>query len=507
MADGEDWELLQLYVRDGSHAAFAQLAAKYARFVHAIAFRRTRDPHLAEDVTQAVLIVLARRAESLPRAVSIAGWLHRTTVYTAVSAMRSENRRRHHEHVAASYAQQEWGDYSDADGAAAALDADDLSQLDEAIHSLPLRDREVLALHFFEGCRVREVGVRLGISREAAAKRLARAVRRLKQAVAGKESGVVVSAMLLATLAKVPESAAATAGIGGASSVAGAVGAASVRAFDLARHMVQTLRLLALRKVAAAVLIMALAVALPLIVIRRSSPGMRDANCPPAGQSPRVTLVSEGDYFLEKNLGAFADMQRLAPESYPPTDEAHDRDAVAIFDGFTPKEIPGGGRYIWINTVPPGRGVRISGAAGLSNLATFSRAVGWRGGHPILKDLDLSQLRIAGQLRLDLPPHAQVLVEGSQGPLVVLDRDEHSCHLIIAFSPRESTWPLHSSFGQFLRQAVDYMAQQPLHADATEPAMDSLDALAANCPAVKLAEVPLQQRRGAPVLAAVLVIR
>jgi hypothetical protein len=51
------------------------------------------------------------------------------------------------------------------------------------------------------------------------------------------------------------------------------------------------------------------------------------------------------------------------------------------------------------------------------------------------------------------------------------------------------------------------MAQQPLHADATEPAMDSLDALAANCPAVKLAEVPLQPRRGAPVLAAVLVIR
>ena len=98
MTDGEDWDLLQLYTREGSPSAFAQLAAKYARFVHAIAYRRTRDPHLAEDVTQAVFIVLARRAETLPRAVSIAGWLHRTTVYTAVSAMRSENRRRHHEH-------------------------------------------------------------------------------------------------------------------------------------------------------------------------------------------------------------------------------------------------------------------------------------------------------------------------------------------------------------------------------------------------------------------------
>ena len=209
-----------------------------------------------------------------------------------------------------------------------------------------------------------------------------------------------------------------------------------------------------------------------------------------------MTLVSEGDYFLEKHLSAAADAQRIMPGSYPPPDVANDRDAVVVFDNFTPESIPPSGKFIWINCVPPGREVRVAGESSLRETAALVRPVGSRDEHPILKDVNLQQLRIAGQLRLSVPNNAEVLVDGTQGPLVVLDRDGLSTHLIVAFSPRESTWPLHDSYGQFLKQAVDFLARQPSHADVLGPATDPIDAMAMNCPPMRLAEMPL--RRSSP---------
>jgi hypothetical protein len=255
------------------------------------------------------------------------------------------------------------------------------------------------------------------------------------------------------------------------------------------------------------VLTVAIAVALPLIVMKRSFPqqSAQGPSCPQSSGT-RVTLVSEGDYFLEKHLAAAADAQRIAPGDYPPPDVANDRDAVLVFDGFAPQSVPAAGRFIWINCVPPGREVRVTGEAGLRDTATLCRPLGWRDEHPILKNLNLHQLRIASQLRLSIPREAEVLVDGTQGPLIVLDRDGLSTHLIVAFSPRESTWPLHESFGQFLKQAVDYLAQQPTHADVTGPTlMNPHDALVMSCPPLQLAAVPL--RRGTPLVATILVVR
>src|SRR5689334_1218523 len=85
----DDWALLRAYARDRSHEPFARLSAKYSPMVFATALRRTRRRDLAEDVTQAVFIVLARRAGELRRTGSLGAWLHRTALLASSEALRA----------------------------------------------------------------------------------------------------------------------------------------------------------------------------------------------------------------------------------------------------------------------------------------------------------------------------------------------------------------------------------------------------------------------------------
>ena len=71
-----DLELLSQYVRTGSQEAFAQIVRLYVDMVYSAARRQLRDAHLAEDVTQKVFVLLARKAPSLKREVLLGGWLY-----------------------------------------------------------------------------------------------------------------------------------------------------------------------------------------------------------------------------------------------------------------------------------------------------------------------------------------------------------------------------------------------------------------------------------------------
>jgi RNA polymerase sigma factor (sigma-70 family) len=186
--DVNDEELLRQYVRDRSEASFAALVQRHIDWVYSAALRMVRDTHLAEDVTQGVFLALARGAAKIEHGSVLSGWLHGTTRNLAAATVRSEVRRRTREKEAAIMNQ-----YSSE---TTALWEQLAPYLDEALGRLSAADRDAVLLRYFERKTAREIGERLGISEEAAQKRVMRVLDELRGLL--HQRGVTVSASALA---------------------------------------------------------------------------------------------------------------------------------------------------------------------------------------------------------------------------------------------------------------------------------------------------------------------
>src|ERR1700722_264131 len=97
----DDWSLLQKYVVDGSADALDELVWRHMPLGYAAALREVGEANLAEDVTQAVFLVLMRHAARIPRRAVLAGWLFNVTRFAAAKAKRSAARQKKHEQKAA----------------------------------------------------------------------------------------------------------------------------------------------------------------------------------------------------------------------------------------------------------------------------------------------------------------------------------------------------------------------------------------------------------------------
>jgi RNA polymerase sigma factor (sigma-70 family) len=225
MPDKDDNELLRKYVDKQSEVAFAALVARHLNLVYSAALRQARNPHLAEEISQATFIIFARKARDLRPGVVLAGWLIRTVRFVAAAELRTAARRqrREAESLRQSMIQLE------------STESTDWSQiapfLDEAIAQLGRTDRDAITLRFLQQKPLRDVGLALGVDADAAQKRVSRALEKLRHFFL--KRGVAFTAVALAAALSANSSQAAPAGLAAAitsvsAAKSGAVGSSTM---------------------------------------------------------------------------------------------------------------------------------------------------------------------------------------------------------------------------------------------------------------------------------------
>jgi RNA polymerase sigma factor (sigma-70 family) len=187
----EDAQLLRRYATERSEAAFAELIRRHVDLVYSAALRMVNgDTYGAQDLTQQVFAELARQAKPLARHPALLGWLYTTTRQMAWHVIRSEQRRAAREQMAHTMnellrqpaAEPDWQHLRHV--------------LDDAMHELNHSDRVAVLLRFFKNKSLREVGLELGLTENAARMRVERALEKLRLGLARK--GVTSTAAALA---------------------------------------------------------------------------------------------------------------------------------------------------------------------------------------------------------------------------------------------------------------------------------------------------------------------
>ncbi len=222
----EDLKLLREYVAHQSDQTFEALVARHLDLVYSAARRQVGDPHLAEEVTQAVFTLLARKAGSLGPTTILAGWLHHATRFVAKRALRTQRRREQREQEA--YMQMET---VTEPGAMERVWEEMLPLLDELLERLRPADRDALMLRFFENRSLQEVGAALGVPERTAQKRVTRSLEKLRGSFLRK--GIALSTAVIAGAVSAHSVQAAPAGLS-ALTVAAAKGTAAASVLDLA---------------------------------------------------------------------------------------------------------------------------------------------------------------------------------------------------------------------------------------------------------------------------------
>lgn len=196
----DDSELLRRYAQQRDELAFAELVTRHVNVVYSAALRQTGgDATLAQDAAQIVFTDLARKAqpvgESLQDGKPLVGWLYTSTRFAASHLRRTEQRRQSREMLA--HAMNEAIEPASTEPGPVWADLRPL--LDEAMSELAATDRDAVLLRYFEGKDLRAVGAALGLSEDAARKRISRAVDILREFLASrgiKTTGAALSAAL-----------------------------------------------------------------------------------------------------------------------------------------------------------------------------------------------------------------------------------------------------------------------------------------------------------------------
>lgn len=185
-----DADLLERFSVRRDEAAFATLVNRHGPMVQGVCRRILGDAHAAEDVFQAVFLVLVRKASTIRRPELLANWLYGVAFRIArkarIKAIRNEARERWAEKMPTreQFLDLEWGELKQV--------------LDEEMNQLPEKYRAPLVLCYLQGQTNAQAAAQLGWPTGSMSERLSRARDMLRKRL--NRRGLNLTAALLAVL-------------------------------------------------------------------------------------------------------------------------------------------------------------------------------------------------------------------------------------------------------------------------------------------------------------------
>lgn len=307
MQHRSDAQLLRDYAERGAESAFTELVNRHTNLVYSAAARQAGSPEVAADITQNVFIALARAARELsPRLVeeaSLAGWLCRSVRNIALNLRRDDFRRHSRERQAMEQVNPDSNESPDWEHLRPVLD--------EAMAELSEPDYDALIMRFFNNQDLRSVGQALGVTDDAAQKRVARALDRLRAQLSRR--GIRATATALAMVLSAQAVQAAPAGLAAAIATATALGQAT---FAGTATLTKTIAMTTLQKTLAALTITVASTVTLWVIEHQARIQLRDENQSLRRQVEQVALLTAENERLSNQVARAPQVAPLPDAPY-----------------------------------------------------------------------------------------------------------------------------------------------------------------------------------------------
>ncbi len=177
----DDAELIQRTLA-GDNNAFSELVKKYQKQIHALAWRKVGDFHVAEDITQDTFFKAYQRLHTLKEPQRFAGWLYVIATRRCLTWFRKKRLQKQAlENVGTPATNKDAYSRHVAEEQAKTVDKEQQEVVKKLLETLQESDRTVITLHYFGEMTCEEMSEFLGVSANTIKSRLRRARNRLKK--------------------------------------------------------------------------------------------------------------------------------------------------------------------------------------------------------------------------------------------------------------------------------------------------------------------------------------